>query len=117
MGARYDEHQSNDYDQNPRPPPQRSPNRSSNQRGFGQEIFESAELDNQIKQIEDELTIKFLRWAEPKQRSHRTRTDQPLEQVVQQLKPLLGEAKGKPAVLGSPSSAGRLSHRLPSRAS
>merc|ERR1711907_859683 len=57
--GRYDEQHTNEYEQNPRPPPQRSPQRNGNHRGFGQEIFESAELDSQIKQIEDELTIKL----------------------------------------------------------
>merc|ERR1711998_134771 len=57
--GRYDEQHANEYEQNPRPPPQRSPQRNGNHRGFGQEIFESAELDSQIKQIEDELTIKL----------------------------------------------------------
>ena len=41
----------------------------------GQEIFESAELDNQIKQIEDELTIKLppLGGAQAAESPHKNR--------------------------------------------
>lgn len=54
----------------PIPPPRSNRNRQSSQRnspagsdrhqrGIGAEIFEDAELDHQIKQIEDELTVKL----------------------------------------------------------
>lgn len=95
-----------EYDQNPRPPPQRSPGRNNNQQragggGFGAEIFESAELDSQIKQIEDELTIKLppLPGAEqnnsPKQNKPRAAAGAP-GAAGAAVKRGVGQARAKP---------------------